>query len=105
MLPIAFVEQEANFFAHMTVRETLRFKVELKLGKMLSMRAKEELVNNLLNTMRLGKAAETVVGNSKVSGISGGERRRLAIACELVTTPLAIFLDEPTSGTNIIIVV
>ena len=102
MLPIAFVQQEANFFAHMTVRETLRFRVELNLGKMLSIRAKEDLVNSLIDIMRLGKAAETNVGNSKVRGISGGERRRLAIACELVTSPSAIFLDEPTSGKNII---
>lgn len=92
------MEQEANFFAHMTVRETIRFRVELKLGKILSVGAKEDLVDALLQDMRLEKAAETIVGNARVRGISGGERRRLAIACELVTSPSAIFLDEPTSG-------
>jgi len=82
----------------MTVRETIRFRVELKLGKILSVGAKEDLVDALLQDMRLEKAAETIVGNARVRGISGGERRRLAIACELVTSPSAIFLDEPTSG-------
>lgn len=102
MLPIAFVEQEANFFSQMTVRETLRFRVELEYGKQLSIRAKGDLINNLIDVMRLGKAAETVVGNARVRGISGGERRRLAIACELVTSPSAIFLDEPTSGKDLV---
>jgi len=98
MLPCAFVEQETSFFAHMTVRETLCFRAELKLGRTISMEAKDELVSTLIEDMRLEKAADTIVGNARVRGISGGERRRLAIACELVTSPAAIFLDEPTSG-------
>lgn len=98
MLPCAFVEQENNFFPHMTVRETLSFRVELKLGSRISKNARDELVNELINELRLDMAAETIVGDTKVRGISGGERRRLAIACELVSSPSVIFLDEPTSG-------
>lgn len=98
MVPSAFIEQEVNFFPHMTVRETLAFRVELKLGNRLSKRARDEIVNNLISQLRLEAAADTVVGDSKVRGISGGERRRLSIACELVSSPSLIFLDEPTSG-------
>lgn len=38
------------------------------------------------------------MGNNKVRGVSGGERKRLAIACELLSAPSLLFLDEPTSG-------
>jgi ABC-type multidrug transport system ATPase subunit len=98
MLPCAFVEQENNFFPHMTVRETLSFRVELKLGNRISKKARDELVNGLIEELQLEKAADTIVGDNKARGISGGERRRLAIACELIFSPSVIFLDEPTSG-------
>eukprot|EP00980_Cylindrotheca_fusiformis_P017644 scaffold5529_cov117-Cylindrotheca_fusiformis.AAC.21 len=98
MLPCAFVEQENNFFPHMTVRETLSFRVDLKLGSRISKKARAVLVDNLIEELGLEKAAGTIVGDSKVRGISGGERRRLAIACELISSPSILFLDEPTSG-------
>jgi ABC-type multidrug transport system ATPase subunit/ABC-type multidrug transport system permease subunit len=98
MLPSAFIEQEVNFFPHMTIRETLNFRVELKLGSRLSKKARDVIVNDLIAELRLEKAADTIVGDAKVRGISGGERRRLSIACELVSSPSLIFLDEPTSG-------
>lgn len=81
-----------------TVRETLSFRVELKLGSQISKKSRAELVEDLIAQMRLEKAADTIVGDSKVRGISGGERRRLAIACELISSPSVIFLDEPTTG-------
>eukprot|EP00529_Nitzschia_sp_RCC80_P009928 CAMPEP_0113481860 /NCGR_PEP_ID=MMETSP0014_2-20120614/22624_1 /TAXON_ID=2857 /ORGANISM="Nitzschia sp." /LENGTH=777 /DNA_ID=CAMNT_0000375365 /DNA_START=288 /DNA_END=2621 /DNA_ORIENTATION=- /assembly_acc=CAM_ASM_000159 len=97
-VPAAFVEQEVTFFPHMTVRETLAFRVELKLGSLISKHAQAERVDELIEELNLSKAADTIVGDAKVRGISGGERRRLAIACELIASPSLIFLDEPTSG-------
>ena len=99
MVPSAFVEQEVTFFPHMTVRETLNFRVELKLGNRISKSSRTALVNDLIAQMRLETAADTIVGDAQVRGISGGERRRLSLACSLISSPSVIFLDEPTSGT------
>ena len=82
----------------MTVRETLDFRVALKLGSQLSKKARDEMVDDLLAQTGLTDAADTIVGNIKVRGVSGGERKRLSIAVELISSPAVIFLDEPTSG-------
>lgn len=97
-LPAAFIEQEVNFFPHMTVKETLDFRVELKLGSRLGKSARDDIVSNLMDMLGLTKSANTIVGNSKIRGLSGGERKRLSIACELISSPPIIILDEPTSG-------
>jgi ABC-type multidrug transport system ATPase subunit len=98
-LPAAYIEQDSNFFPHMTARETLDFRVELKLGSSLSKGERDKMVNDLLQQLNLSGSADTIVGNSKkIRGLSGGERKRLSIACDLISSPSIIFLDEPTSG-------
>lgn len=42
--------------------------------------------------------ADSRVGDAKVRGISGGEKKRLSLACELMASPSVIFADEPTTG-------
>jgi ABC-type multidrug transport system ATPase subunit len=98
MIPSAFIQQEVSFFPHMTVRETLDFRVELKLGARLSKHARDTMVRDLIQQLGLSSASDTIVGNQKVRGISGGERKRLSIAVEMISAPSVIFLDEPTSG-------
>ena len=97
LLPSAFIEQEAVFFPHMTVRETLNFRVELKLGRMASKAVRDEMVEDLMAQVGLSKSADTIVGDNKIRGISGGERKRLSIAVEMISSPQLVFLDEPTS--------
>ena len=94
MLPAAFIEQDVNFFPHMTVKETLDFRVELKLGSRLGKSARDDVVSNLMDMLGLTKSANTIVGSTKVRGLSGGERKRLSIAAELISSPPVIILDE-----------
>ena len=98
LLPAAFVEQDVNFFPHMTVAETLQFRVSLKLGSLVSASEKDATVHNLMEQLGLTKSADTIVGNTKIRGLSGGERKRLSIAVEMISSPSLIVLDEPTSG-------
>ncbi|KAJ1377699.1 P-loop containing nucleoside triphosphate hydrolase [Sesbania bispinosa] len=94
----AYVRQEDLFFSQLTVRETLSLATELQLPDLSSAEERDEYVNNLLFKLGLISCADTNVGDAKVRGISGGEKKRLSMACELLASPSVIFADEPTTG-------
>ena len=98
VLPAAYIEQESNFFPHMTVQETLEFRVQLKMGRLLTKSQRDQMVQDLMTELGLSQSAHTIVGDKKIRGVSGGERKRLSIACEMISSPSILFLDEPTSG-------
>lgn len=52
----------------------------------------------LLFFLQKVSCADSNVGDAKVRGISGGEKKRLSLACELIASPSVIFADEPTTG-------
>ena len=52
----------------------------------------------MLARLELLKCADTPVGNEDIRGISGGEKKRTSIGCELMVNPAILFVDEPTSG-------
>ncbi|KAF3948839.1 hypothetical protein CMV_025215 [Castanea mollissima] len=54
-------------------------------------------LNTLLFKLGLVSCADTRIGDAKVRGISGGEKKRLSLACELIASPSVIFADEPTT--------
>jgi ABC-type uncharacterized transport system ATPase subunit len=55
-------------------------------------------IEALITAFGLNSAAEVLVGTPIRKGISGGQKRRLSVASQLITSPKIIFLDEPTSG-------
>ena len=93
-----YVMQEDVLNAYLTVEDTLMFTARLRLPPGTSMAQIKERVEHIIQQMELKKARNTIVGNSLLKGISGGEKKRLCIAMELIMKPSLIFLDEPTSG-------
>ena len=71
---------------------------ELRLPSQTTPAERKAYLDRLVSTLGLSKAIQTRVGDKKRRGLSGGERKRLSIGCELVGSPSLIFLDEPTTG-------
>ena len=94
---VGWVPQDDVFYSQLTVRETLEMKVALQ-APQLGQGEREAYVETLLTEMGLGQCADSCVGDRKTRGISGGEKKRLSIACELVKGPQLLFADEPTTG-------
>ncbi|CAH2076722.1 unnamed protein product, partial [Iphiclides podalirius] len=86
------VAQHASLIDALTVRETLQFAAALKLPK-------TSRVDRLNTIERISsQLGIREIFNTKASLLSGGERKRLTIAGELLTDPHIMLLDEPTSG-------
>ncbi|KAJ0175546.1 hypothetical protein K1T71_008705 [Dendrolimus kikuchii] len=76
-----------------TVLEAMTMAADLKLGSDVSNKTKAVLVEEIITLLRLNKAR-----NTTTESLSGGERKRLSVALELVNNPPVVFLDEPTTG-------
>ena len=57
-----------------------------------------ERITSLLDSFGIQNQAKTLIGTPIRKGISGGQKRRVSIASQLITCPKILFLDEPTSG-------
>ncbi|MBN3298478.1 ABCG8 protein, partial [Amia calva] len=95
---IAHVRQDDRLLPHLTVRETLDFVAKLRLPTHFSQQQRDQRVEDVIAELRLRQCANTRVGNDYVRGVSGGERRRVSIAVQLLWNPGILILDEPTSG-------
>ena len=95
---VAFVQQSDEFFSMLTVRETLELAARLRAKKDTPDAEITATAEALMRRLGLAKVADARVGGGRARGLSGGERKRLSIACELVGSPAVLFADEPTSG-------
>mmetsp|Transcript_12931 Transcript_12931/g.15676 ORF Transcript_12931/g.15676 Transcript_12931/m.15676 type:complete len:617 (+) Transcript_12931:249-2099(+) len=93
-----FVQQDEMFFPMLTVRESLFVAARLRLPCKLKYHQIRERVDDYLIRLNLLDCASTQVGSDMKKGVSGGERKRLNIACEIIAKPSVMLLDEPTSG-------
>lgn len=91
---IAYVMQEDTLYPTSTPREAITMSATLR-------QQDECNIDNIINSLKIDKCQNTIVGSKLLKGISGGEKKRTSIGIEMVTEPQIIFLDEPTSGLDI----
>jgi ABC-type multidrug transport system ATPase subunit len=101
----AYVTQDENLIGTLTVRETISYSARLRLPDKMTWSEKRLLVESTIIEMGLQDCADTVIGNWHLRGISGGEKRRVSIALEILMRPRLLFLDEPTSGLDRLITI
>ncbi|KAJ0412707.1 hypothetical protein ATCC90586_002337 [Pythium insidiosum] len=94
----AYVMQDDLFYETITVREHLLFQARLRMGGKFSPAQYTKRVDTVIEELGLSKCRDTYIGGAMLRGISGGERKRLSFATEILTNPSLLFVDEPTSG-------
>lgn len=95
---IGFVPQDDIIHGDLTVREALRFSARLRMAGRIRAAEIERRVEQVLEDLGLQTVANVLVGSPVRKGISGGQRKRVNLAMELITNPEILILDEPTSG-------
>lgn len=95
---VAYVTQEDVLLGTLTVRETLTYSAHLRLPTKMTKEELNGVVEGTIIEMGLQDCADRLIGNWHLRGLSGGEKKRLSIALEILTRPCLLCLDEPTSG-------
>ncbi|WP_339735990.1 ATP-binding cassette domain-containing protein [uncultured Sunxiuqinia sp.] len=94
---IGYVPQDDLLFEDLTVWENLYYNATLCFDQ-LSPSAIGEKVDKVLHELELNAFKDLKVGSPLKKVISGGQRKRLNVALELIREPAILFVDEPTSG-------
>ncbi|XP_045768108.1 ATP-binding cassette subfamily G member 4 [Maniola jurtina] len=88
-----YIQQDDRLQGLLTVGENMELAADLKLPTKLDKYEKGEVIEDILTNLGLYEHM-----NTRGAQLSGGQRKRLSIALELINNPLIMFLDEPTTG-------
>ena len=95
---IGYVPQDDLVHPELTVFEAVRYSAKFRLPPDYSEDEIDQRVQQTLKDLGLESVANLQIGSPEAKVLSGGQRKRVNIALELVTDPVIIYLDEPTSG-------
>jgi ABC-type multidrug transport system ATPase subunit/pSer/pThr/pTyr-binding forkhead associated (FHA) protein len=90
---IGFVPQDDILHTQLTVWRALNYAAQLRFPDDVSRTERLHRIDEVLTELGLRAQA-----NQRISSLSGGQRKRVSVALELLTKPSLLFLDEPTSG-------
>lgn len=93
-----YIHQDDALIGCLSVRETISYAARFRMLSSSSRAEIEARVDEVISEFGLSRVEHSSIGNAFVRGISGGEKRRVTLASQLITHPPYIFLDEPTSG-------
>jgi ABC transport system ATP-binding/permease protein len=94
---LGYVPQEDIIHRELTVGEALYYTARLRLPDYREPEIRSR-IREVLQSLDLTPTENVLIGSAEKKGISGGQRKRVNLAMELLTDPLVLFLDEPTSG-------
>ncbi len=95
---IGYVPQDDIMHRDLTVGQALYYTARLRLPKDYSDADIRKRIEEVMNQLGLQGLENVRVGSPEKKGVSGGQRKRVNLAMELLTDPAILFLDEPTSG-------
>ena len=92
---VGYVPQDDHVFSDLTIESCLHYAARLRLGRK---GLKNEINSNVENILSIFGLADKAVRKRMISLLSGGQRKRVNVAVEMLTKPQILFLDEPSAG-------